>query len=65
MGRSCDTYGDEEKCLQGFGGGKLKDGPLGRPRHRWKNNTKMDHKKNGRVWTKVPCLRRGHMSTLL
>jgi hypothetical protein len=30
-----------EKCIQVFGGGKLKEKQFGRPRHRWKD-TKMD-----------------------
>jgi hypothetical protein len=26
MGRTCGTYGGEERCIQGFSGGNLKEG---------------------------------------
>jgi hypothetical protein len=26
MGRTCGTYGGEERCIQGFGGGNLREG---------------------------------------
>jgi hypothetical protein len=26
MGDACSTYGGEETCIQGFGGGKLREG---------------------------------------
>jgi len=25
MGRACSTYGEEERCIQGFGGGNLRE----------------------------------------
>ena len=25
MGGACSTYGEEERCIQGFGGGKLSE----------------------------------------
>ena len=42
MGRACGTYGGRErrkKVLVGKPKGKR---PLGRPRHRWEDNIKMD-----------------------
>ena len=40
-------YGQEERRIQGFGGGNLKGKPegkklLGRPKRRWEDNIKMD-----------------------
>jgi hypothetical protein len=42
MGRTCGTYGGEERCIQGFSGETLGKEPLGRPRRRWEDNIKMD-----------------------
>jgi hypothetical protein len=42
MGRACGTYGEDRRVhrvLVGKSAGKM---PLGRPRHRWKDNIKMD-----------------------
>ena len=39
MGRACSAYGGGERRVQGFGGGKRS---LGRPRHRWEDNIKLD-----------------------
>jgi len=33
---------EEERCIQGFGGETEGKRPLGRPRHRLKDNIKMD-----------------------
>jgi hypothetical protein len=38
MGRVCSTYGGEERHIQGFWWGNLKE----RPRSRWEYNIKMD-----------------------
>jgi hypothetical protein len=35
MGRACGTYGEEERCIQGFDGENRKE-LLVRPRRRWK-----------------------------
>jgi len=35
-------YGGEKRCIQGFGGKPEGKRPLGRPRHRWEDNIKMD-----------------------
>jgi hypothetical protein len=42
MGRTCGTYGGEERCIQGFSGKPEGRRPLGRPRRRWEDNIKMD-----------------------
>ena len=42
MGWAYSMQRGQDRCIQGFGGGKP-DGkrPLGRPRRRWKDNIKM------------------------
>jgi hypothetical protein len=43
MGWACSAYGGKERRIQGFGGENLRDKrPLGRPRHRWEDNIKME-----------------------
>jgi len=42
MGVACGAYGGEERRIQGFGGETWGKRPLGRPRHRWEDNIKMD-----------------------
>ena len=42
MGGACSTYGGEEWSIQGFGGETRGKRQLGRPRHRWEGNNKMD-----------------------
>jgi hypothetical protein len=42
MGGTCSTYGEKEKCMQGFGGEPEGKTPLGRPRHSWEDNNMMD-----------------------
>ena len=43
MGGACSSYGVERRGAYGILVGKLEGKrPLGRPRHRWKNNIKMD-----------------------
>ena len=42
IGATCSTYRGEERRIQGFGGGPEGERPLGRPRHRWEDNIKMD-----------------------
>ena len=41
-------YGGKEWCIQGFGGENSEKEPLGRPRHRWEYNIKMDLQEVGR-----------------
>jgi hypothetical protein len=53
MGETYIKHGSDEKCRQNFGRNKMKGrGCLGRPRHRWEANIKIDLKKYGvSVWT--------------
>ena len=44
MGEASGTYWGEEKCVQGFGGESRRKEQLGRTRHRWEDNIRMDHK---------------------
>jgi len=39
MGGACRKYGGKKRCVQGKPEGKRL---LGRPRHRWEDNIKMD-----------------------
>jgi len=38
MGRTCSKYGEEMRCIQGFGGKPERKRPLARPRRRWVDN---------------------------
>jgi len=38
MGRTCDLYGEENKCPEVFLGNSEGKRPLGRTRHRWEDN---------------------------
>ena len=42
VGGPCSKYLGEERCIQDFGGETEGKRPLGRPRLRWEDNTKMD-----------------------
>ena len=42
MGRACGAYGGGERCAQGSGGKPEGKRILGRPRHSWEDNIKMD-----------------------
>ena len=42
MGGACCTYGGEERHNRVLMGNPEGKRPLGRPRHRWENNIKMD-----------------------
>ena len=51
MGGSCSLHGGGEGHVQGFGGETCGKRPLGRPRHRWEDNIKMDLQEVGcGVW---------------
>jgi len=47
MGRACGMHGEEERCMQGFGGEPEGKTPLGRPRRRWEGNIMIDLKEVG------------------
>jgi len=61
MGGAGSTYGEEEKCIQGFGGKPKGKKPFGRPRHRWEDNINMDIQEVGwgESWTGFIWLRIG------
>jgi hypothetical protein len=42
MGKACGMYGDEKRCLEGFGGNCKVNRLLGCPRNIWKDNIKRD-----------------------
>ena len=42
MGGGCNTFGGEERCIQGFGVEHEGWESLGRPRHRWEDIIKID-----------------------
>jgi hypothetical protein len=48
MGRACGTYGGKESAYRVLVGRPEGKGPLGRPRHRWEDNIKMDIQEVGR-----------------
>ena len=39
---ACSTYGEEDGCIQGFGGEPVGKRPRGRPRRRCEDNIKME-----------------------
>jgi len=45
MGGECGMYGGKERCIEHFGNETEGSRPLGRPRHRRKDNIKMMLKK--------------------
>ena len=56
MGRACGMHGEEERCMQGFGGEPEGKTPLGRPRRRWEGNIMIDLKEvgyGGMDWIKL------------
>ena len=42
MDGTCSMYGKEERCIRGFGGKPEEKSPLGRLRHGWEDNIKID-----------------------
>ena len=48
MGGACSAYWRGESCAQGAGGKLEGKRPMGRPRHRWEDNIKMDLQEVGR-----------------
>jgi hypothetical protein len=42
MGGACSSDGGVKRHVQGFGGETLRKRPLGRHKHRWEGNIKMD-----------------------
>jgi hypothetical protein len=46
MGSSYGRHGGEEECIYYFGEKDKRQRPLGRPRHRWEDNIKMNLKES-------------------
>ena len=60
IGGACSTYGGGEGCLQSLVGKPEGKKPLGRPRRRWEDNSKMDIQEVGWwTWTGLILLRIG------
>ena len=52
MGGACSACWGDERRIEGFSGETWRKEPLGRPRHRWGDNIKMDVQEVGcGVWT--------------
>jgi hypothetical protein len=49
MGRACNTHGEKRAVYRILVGKPEGKKPLGRPRHRWVNNIKMDLKR-AKIW---------------
>jgi hypothetical protein len=47
MGRACGTYGEDRGVYRVLVGKPEEKRPLGRPRHRWEDNIKMDFQDGG------------------
>jgi hypothetical protein len=41
MDGTCSTYGEQERCIEGFMEKFVGKRPLGRSRHRWEDNIKI------------------------
>jgi hypothetical protein len=60
MGRAYNTNGNERNAYRILVGKPERKRPLGRQRHRWVDNIKLDLRgKYGMVWTGSICLRIG------
>jgi hypothetical protein len=44
MGRECSTHGEKRNLYRIFMGKPEGNRPIGRPRHRWEDNIKMDYR---------------------
>jgi hypothetical protein len=53
MGRTCSIYGRDEKLMQFLVGKPEGKRLLGRPRHRWEDNIRMDLREIG--WEVMGC----------
>jgi hypothetical protein len=62
MGRKCSMPGRHKKFIQNFGQKASKEGPLGRLRHRWDHNIKVNFKEiwcEGTAWVYLASLDEG------
>jgi hypothetical protein len=56
VGGACSAYGGEERRIRGVVRKREGKRPLGRPRHRWEDNIKMDLQEvgcGGRDWIEL------------
>jgi hypothetical protein len=44
---ACSTVGQDEECIEYFGWKTLGKRPLGRPRHQWEDNIRMNLREIG------------------
>jgi hypothetical protein len=65
MGRACDTNGENRNTYRILVGKPERKRPLGRPRSRWVDNIKLDHRQDGMIWTGSIWLRIGTSGGLL
>jgi hypothetical protein len=65
MGRVCSTNGAKRNAYRILVGKPEGKRPLGRLRHRWVDNIKMNLREDGVVWTVLICLRIGTCGGLL
>jgi hypothetical protein len=65
MGGARSTYGEEERCIQDFGGELERKEPLGRSRRKWADNIKMDLQEVGWGMDWIDWLRIGTGGGLL
>jgi len=54
-------YGEEMRCIQGFGGKPERKNPLGRLRHRWEDNIKIDLQEVG--WVRMDWISLAQIGT--
>jgi hypothetical protein len=58
VGRACSTNEETRNAYRTILVGKPEGKrPLGRPRHRWVDDIKMDLRQDGMVWIGLICLR--------
>jgi hypothetical protein len=57
MTMACSMCGGEVRWILSFDGETTRKVPLGRPRHGWEDNIKMDEELDGGEWTGLMGLR--------
>jgi hypothetical protein len=65
MGKACSTNGEKRHAYMIFVGKPDGKRSLGRPKHRWVDNIKMDLREDGLVWIGSIWLRIGTSGGLL
>jgi hypothetical protein len=59
MGRACSTHGEKRNAYRNLVGKPEGKRPLGRRRHRWEDNIRMDFKRDRTGWYGLIWLRIG------